>query len=87
MTPVDRTRYAFALTLSVTVGCRASPEVVEADLLALDRRWDRARVEQDTTALTELLADDFGHIDEKGDLTGKAERLRPSVCSWGVLHH
>jgi len=53
----------------------AGAPVLDSTLIAVDQRWDSARVRGDTALLARLLADEFVHTDETGEVTGKQERL------------
>lgn len=45
---------------------------IEADLLAVERRWNRAVAERDGAAVAEILSDDFVFIAPNGAIVGKA---------------
>lgn len=66
-------------------GCAAQIDAVERQLIAIDRKWEEARVRADTAALAGLLADDFIHIDEKGEVTSKEDRLQRLAARSGMV--
>jgi hypothetical protein len=53
----------------------AGAPVADTTLIAVDQQWDTARVRGDTALLAAILADEFVHTDETGDVTGKQDRL------------
>lgn len=53
----------------------AGAPVLDSTLLAIDQRWDSARVRGDTAALAVILAEEFVHTDESGEVTGRRDRL------------
>ena len=53
----------------------AGAPVSNDTLMAVDKAWDTARMQRDTAALAQILADEFVHTDETGEVTGKQDRL------------
>lgn len=49
--------------------------VLDSTIIAVDQRWDSARVRGDTAALAAILAEEFVHTDETGEVTTKQDRL------------